>query len=96
MPWTGGVGESGIPINDVCLFGSGCKECNNEPCFDSDDYVPLHPLPPVATIRRCSLKNHHKCFQKSLESNPKFAHSIQQLVVWLIESEKGMLLSQVP
>ena len=68
---------------------TGCKECSNEPCFDSDDHVPIHPLPPVANIRKCQLKNHHKCFQKSLESNPKFAHSIEQLVVWLIESEKG-------
>jgi hypothetical protein len=85
----GGVcGECAQPWENPVTVIPGCKECNNEPCFDSDDYVPLHPLPPVAIIRRCSLKNHHKCFQKSLESNPKFAHSIQQLVVWLIESEK--------
>ena len=45
------------------------------------------PLPPVAIIRKCEKRNHHKCFAQSLEADQRFAHSVEELVVWLVESE---------
>ncbi len=50
--------------------------------------MPLPPLPPVATIKKCPQKNHHKCYTKSLKSNEMFAHSVEALVVWIVESEE--------
>ena len=50
--------------------------------------MPIPPLPPVATIKKCQQKNHHKCYTKSLLSNEKFAHSVEALVVWIVESEE--------
>ena len=71
---------------------TGCKECANELCFDRGDFLPIPRLPPIANIRKCSKTNHHKCFQKCLQSNLKFAHSVEELVVWLVESDKGRRL----
>ena len=61
--------------------------CDNEPCFERGESVPIPPLPPVATIKKCSASNHHKCYTKSLKSNEMFAHSVEALVVWIVESE---------
>ena len=71
------------------LFSPGCDLCDNEPCFPRGSHVAIPPLPPIAVIKRCQSSNHHKCFAKSMESSELFAHSVEQLVVWIVESEKG-------
>ena len=63
--------------------------CNNQPCFQRGEHVPLPPLPPVGRIKKCAQRNHHKCFSKALDANPFFAHSVEELVVWTVESESG-------
>lgn len=66
----------------------GCSRCDNEPSFQQGDHIPIFPLPPVAMLKKCSSKNHHKCFTKALEKQLFQAHSVEELVVWLVESEK--------
>lgn len=79
-----------IHVSQHSSISSGCDLCDNEPCFKKGEYVPIPPLPPLAIIKKCSNSNHHKCFLKSLESNEWFAHSVEELVVWIVESEKGI------
>ena len=62
--------------------------CNNEPSFQKGESIPIPPLPPVAVLRKCSSRNHHKCFTKSLDQDLWQAHSVEELVVWIVESEK--------
>lgn len=50
--------------------------------------MPLPPLPPVAVLKKCPSRNHHKCFTKCLDQDPWQAHSVEELVVWMVESEK--------
>ena len=69
-------------------FVSGCSQCDNEPSFQQGDHVPILPLPPVAILQKCSSMNHHKCFTKALQKQLFQAHSVEELVVWLLESEK--------
>ena len=71
---------------------SGCDLCDNEPCFKRGTHIPIPPLPPVAIIKKCERTNHHKCFSKSLESNEWYAHSVEELVIWVVESEKGIVV----
>lgn len=54
--------------------------------------MPILPLPPVAVLKKCTSKNHHKCFTKALEKQLFQAHSVEELVVWLVESEKECTL----
>ena len=54
--------------------------------------MPIFPLPPVAILNKCSSRNHHKCFTKALEKQLLQAHSVEELVVWLVESEKDCTL----
>ena len=61
--------------------------CDNEPLFKQGEHVAVPPLPPVAIIKKCEKRNHHKCFAQSLEADQRFAHSVEELVVWLVESE---------
>lgn len=77
-----------ISLELMCDSNTGCTLCDNEPCFERGEPVPLPPLPPVATIKKCPQKNHHKCYTKSLKSNEMFAHSVEALVVWIVESEE--------
>ncbi len=62
--------------------------CNNEPSFQKGEHIPIPPLPPVAVLKKCNNRNHHKCFTKSLEQDLWQAHSVEELVVWIVESEK--------
>ena len=62
--------------------------CNNEPSFQKGEHIPLPPLPPVAVLKKCSNRNHHKCFTKSLQQDLWQAHSVEEMVVWIVESEK--------
>lgn len=71
---------------------SGCNQCDNEPSFQQGDHIPILPLPPVAVLKKCSNKNHHKCFTKALEKQLFQAHSVEELVVWLVEGEKESTL----
>ncbi len=66
----------------------GCGLCNNEPSFRKGEHIPLPPLPPVAVLRKCPSRNHHKCFTKCLEQDLFQAHSVEEMVVWIVESEK--------
>ena len=50
------------------------------------------PLPPVAVIKKCGSVNHHKCFGQAMQFDSRLAHSVEELVVWLIESETGELM----
>ena len=68
--------------------------CNNEPLFKQGEHVAVPPLPPVAIIKKCEKLNHHKCFAQSLEADHRFAHSIEELVVWLVESENECSFEQ--
>ena len=54
--------------------------------------MPILPLPPVAILMKCSSTNHHKCFTKTLEKQLFQANSVEELVVWLVESEKDCSL----
>jgi hypothetical protein len=62
--------------------------CNNEPSFQQGEHVPIPPLPPVAVLKKCPSRNHHKCFTKCLDQDTWQAHSVEELVVWMVESEK--------
>ena len=66
----------------------GCSKCDNEPSFQQGEYIPIFPLPPVAMLKKCPNKNHHKCFTKALDKQLFQAHSVEELVAWLVESEK--------
>lgn len=45
-------------------------------------------MPPVAVLQKCPNRNHHRCFTHSLEKDLRQAHSVEELVVWIVESEK--------
>ncbi len=72
----------------VVVALTGCTMCNNEPSFQPGEHIPVPPLPPVAVLKKCMSRNHHKCFTKCLEKDPWQAHSVEELVVWMVESEK--------
>lgn len=79
-----------LPLIMISIFhlAAGCDICNNEPSFQKGEHIPLPPLPPVAVLQKCPSRNHHKCFTKSLEKDLRQAHSVEELVVWIVESEK--------
>ena len=56
--------------------------------------MPVPPLPPVAVLKKCSSRNHHKCFTKCLEQDSWQAHSVEELVVWIVASEKDCSFEQ--
>lgn len=72
----------------------GCVLCDNEPLFKHGEHVAVPPLPPVAIIKKCEKLNHHKCFAQSLEADQRFAHSVEELVVWMVESENECSFEQ--
>ena len=72
----------------------GCVLCDNEPLFKHGEHVAVPPLPPVAIIKKCEKLNHHKCFAQSLEADQRFAHSVEELVVWIVESENECSFEQ--
>lgn len=76
------------------FFFSGCVLCDNEPLFKHGEHVAVPPLPPVAIIKKCEKLNHHKCFAQSLEADQRFAHSVEELVVWIVESENECSFEQ--
>ena len=77
-----------------CPARLGCSLCDNEPLFKMGEHVAVPPLPPVAIIKKCEKLNHHKCFAQSLEADQRFAHSVEELVVWMVESEKECSFEQ--
>lgn len=77
-----------------CLVCLGCSLCDNEPLFKLGEHVAVPPLPPVAIIKKCEKVNHHKCFAQSLEADQRFAHSVEELVVWMVESENECSFEQ--
>jgi len=70
----------------------GCNLCDNEPSFQQGDHIPIFPLPPVAVLKKCTSSNHHKCFSKALDKQLFQAHSVEELVVWLVEAESDVTL----
>lgn len=87
-------------MNDVyytvlyLLFFLGCNLCDNEPLYKHGEHVAVPPLPPVAIIKKCEKFNHHKCFAQSLDADQRFAHSVEELVVWMVESENECSFEQ--
>ena len=83
-----------IIFKSLYLLFLGCVLCDNEPLFKHGEPVAVPPLPPVAIIKKCEKLNHHKCFAQSLEADQRFAHSVEELVVWMVESENECSFEQ--
>ena len=81
-------------FNKLLLCCLGCGLCDNEPLFKHGEHVAVPPLPPVAIIKKCEKFNHHKCFAQSLEVDQRFAHSVEELIVWMVESENECSFEQ--
>ena len=65
----------------------GCPLCDNLPCFQPGEHVAILPLPAVVNLKMCNRRNHHKCFATCMEVNSRVAHAVEELVVWIVESE---------
>eukprot|EP00731_Ephydatia_muelleri_P031622 Em0023g129a len=64
--------------------------CDNTPCFALGEYITLPPPPPMAKLKPCPERNHRQCFVNCLgKQDERFAHSVESLVVWIVESENG-------
>lgn len=67
--------------------------CDNTPCFALGEYITLPPPPPMAKLKPCPERNHRQCFVNCLgKQDERFAHSVESLVVWIVESENGKAL----
>lgn len=67
-------------------------------CITPADHAPIPPLPkhmknsniPFAV---CKKAEHQTCYAMSRGTNPWFPHTVEELVIWTVEREKGMKIN---
>ena len=61
-------------------------------CISGTEFIPTMPLPNHTMIsdspfKLCRQKDHMICYSMSTGPNPKFPHTIEELVIWTMERE---------
>ena len=63
-------------------------------CIGSSPFVAIPPLPKHmkhcnSPFQVCKKADHQTCYSMSKNTNPWFPHTVEELVVWTVERERG-------
>ena len=65
--------------------------------FGSFEYLPIAPWPEGKPIKDsfeyCQKKDHFRCFRVYIENEFWYPHSVEEMIVWTVERERGDLMS---
>lgn len=69
-------------------------------CVSPSEWIPIPPLPKHMKVSKtpfviCKKEEHHTCYAMSKGTNPWFPHTVEEMVIWTVERERGQFVSVV-
>ena len=86
-----GTCEKGHPWRQIRVIPK-CELCLGPGPFIPIPSMPKHMQHSHSPFMVCKKTDHNTCYYMSKNTNPWFPHTVEELVIWTVERERGMYI----